>query len=201
MHEEDKINEYVKQRKFLTCYKFINSLSEFYTEKIGLYDILINSLFEEIDINKRSQEKIIYLRSIIILITNEIPELQKIYKEQLKGFSLSDISNVTGLLSDSGLLDKDLARGINNINQVVSGKKTIAEGINDGLEDTAYIVKDNLENISKDMSNPNFVENMTKNTVNNISQGIKIFGNIMNNINDKIEKQKGVDNKGNYYEK
>ncbi|MGI9257152.1 MAG: hypothetical protein ACR2PY_09495 [Salinispira sp.] len=88
-----------------------------------------------------NRERTVYLRSILSWLLKDYPNLSSIYREQLR--------NASG----SADIFPEMVRGIRNVEDIISGRKTVREGIEDASEP--------LDNLSK-QAGELFMEGLNK---------------------------------------
>lgn len=72
--------------------------------------------------SKNDRERVVFLRSALAWMLKDFPGLASVYREQLR------------LANGGNDLFPDFARGVRNMGDVISGRKTVQEGVEDAQE-------------------------------------------------------------------
>ena len=118
------LSKLIGDKNYLGAVQYVKELSLDKSEHSARIGKIISSVVDDLDSarSNNNRERTVYLRSVLSWILRDYPGLASIYREQLR--------------ISSGNTDvlPELARGVRNVGDVLSGKKTIQEGVDDASE-------------------------------------------------------------------
>jgi len=124
-------------RNYIAAYQYIKRQHPPEPEYSEYSGSLVSAVIDELSkVNKREEpDRVVYLRSILSWVFRDIPGLSSLYREQLRGGS------------SGGDTVSEVYRGIRNMNDVASGRKSLGEGVEDAFEQ----MRDNFEKVAGEL--------------------------------------------------
>ncbi|MBN2737454.1 MAG: hypothetical protein JXR70_10775 [Spirochaetales bacterium] len=161
----NSLNTMLEEKNFLGAYLLIKAYGGDEILKLEFTGKLVQRVIDELSkaARLRNKETVSYLRSLLLMIFEEVPSLSRIYRQQLR----QDNPN-------PGLLDflnpfKDFPQ-----NQ---------DELNDNIKDTVDGIKKNIEDNTDDR-----VKDFFKQAEKGISDGFNQFSSFINDISKSFEK-------------
>jgi hypothetical protein len=193
MNQDEKrsyVGQLIDSGNYLAAIICIKELQEDYL-KAELMGKMVNRITDEMNTytTRRNQEKILYLRSLLMWIFRDFPHLGRIYREQLN--AVQQPSNPFNLLN-----------GLKTLGSASLDQKEMAENI----EDTVDSIKQNFEDATESVKNGE-VEDKINDFFNmagdGIRKGLKGLSDFFGNMNrqpdeqapDKTQAPEGTDKK------
>lgn len=126
MTEEQKqfLFELVDEQNYLGAAQYLRETETDKSMRSARMGTVVEAVIRDLDKarSRSDRERVVYLRSVLAWLLKEFPGLASIYREQLR------------VASGGNDVLPDLARGFRNVNDVLSGKKTVQEGVEDASE-------------------------------------------------------------------
>ncbi len=126
MTEEQKnfVRELIDEHNYLGAGQYVREIDMEMAMRSARMGTVVEAVIRDLDKSrsKSDRERVIYLRSVLAWLLKDYPGLASIYREQLR------------IATGSNDIIPELARGFRNVNDVVSGKKSVQEGVEDAAE-------------------------------------------------------------------
>jgi hypothetical protein len=125
------VTRLISERNYVGAYLYLKEAELERAEYLELVGSLTAAIIDELSKTRRDdRERIYYLRSVLAWIFRDVPGLSSLYREQIRSAK-----------GGSDLLE-GLFRGVKNVGDVASGRKTMSDGIQDAAEDARRNVED-----------------------------------------------------------
>jgi hypothetical protein len=179
MNQEEKrgyVGQLIDSGNYLAAIICIKELAEDYL-KAELMGKLVNRITDEMNTytTRRNQEKILYLRSLLMWIFRDFPHLGRLYREQLNA-------------SQQPANPFNLLNGLKNLGSAPLDRQEMAEN----LEDTVDSIKQNIEDATESVKNGEVedkINDFFSQAGNEIKKGIKGLSDFFGNISKKPDEQ------------
>jgi hypothetical protein len=126
MKSEDKefYDELIEDGNYLGAAQFLREIDLPRARRSAYTGKIVQAVIRDLGSarSKNDREKVVYLRSVLAWLLKEYPGLASIYREQLR------------LATGGRDVLPEFARGVRNMGDVLSGKKTVQEGMEDAAE-------------------------------------------------------------------
>ncbi|MFW5716172.1 MAG: hypothetical protein ACOC0E_01865 [Spirochaetota bacterium] len=167
------LNRLIADRNYLGAQLYLKEAELEKDERDELLGALATALVDELSRTRRDdRERLVYLRSVLAWVLREVPGLGSLYREQLR--------SATG----GGDMLSDLTRGLRNLGDVASGRKSVGEGFNDAADDARRNFEDATERMRSGESGARVNEFFTA-AEKGIRQGLDQLGEFFRVLNDE----------------
>ena len=114
----------IADSNYLGAAQYLKNLSLDSPERSAIMGKVISAVVDDLSLarGKGNRERTVYLRSVLSWLLRDYPGLASMYREQLR------------IASGNTDVLPELARGVRNLGDVFSGKKTVQEGMDDASE-------------------------------------------------------------------
>ena len=128
----EKIARYMGERNYLAAYMTVKNGGLTEDEKIETTGRLVTEILDDLSLDsiKKNPERVVYLRSLLAWIFRDVPGLSSLYREQLRG------------VQDGGDPMMTLYKNLRILNDVATGKKSFAEGVEESIDAVRRGVED-----------------------------------------------------------
>ena len=169
------LNRLITDRNYLGAQLFLKEVELDTDERNELLGVLATAVVDELSRTRRDdRERLIYLRSILAWILREVPGLGSMYREQLRQ------------ASGGGDLLGEFSRGLRNLGDVASGRKSVDEGVTEAAEDARRNFEDAAERFRSGESAEGVNEFLSA-AEKGIRQGIDQLGAFFRALNEEQE--------------
>lgn len=157
VEQKDLLSELLNDKNFLGAAQYLRELELEKAERSARMGAVVSAVIQDLGRARSGgdRERVVYLRSVLAWLLKEYPGLASIYREQLR------------IATGSGDIFPEFARGVRNMQDVFSGKKTVQEGMEDAAEpmegfaeQAGEFIKDGLNQFGSFFSKMN--ENMNR---------------------------------------
>lgn len=136
------VSRLMGERNYLAAQLYLRDADIDASERNELLGRLAGTVVDELSRTRREdRERVAYLRSVLSWVLREVPGLGSLYREQLRA-----IGGGTDMMSE-------LSRGIQGVRDVLSGRKSVADGFGDATEEVRRTLEEAGERI-RDGENP-----------------------------------------------
>ncbi len=120
----EKIARYIGEKNYLAAYMTVKNGGLTEDEKIETTGRLVTKILDDLSLDsiKKNPERAVYLRSLLAWIFRDVPGLSSLYREQLRG------------VQDGGDPMMTLYKNLRVLNDVATGKKSFAEGVEESVD-------------------------------------------------------------------
>ena len=118
----DFLRDLVADKNYLGAAQYLKELPLEAAERSAKMGTIITAVVDDLASHGNNRERTMYNRSVLSWLLRDYPGLATLYREQLRLTS-----------GDTGVLP-ELTRGFRNMGDVLSGKKTVVEGVQDAAE-------------------------------------------------------------------
>lgn len=134
-----RVQRLIGERNYLGAQLYLKEVEMATDERNELYGTLAAAVVDELSRTRREdRERIVYLRSVLAWILREIPGLGSVYREQLRAVA-SGNDPLTGV-----------TRGIRNLGDIASGRKSVGEGLAEAAEDARRSFEDAADQLREE---------------------------------------------------
>ena len=128
------VTRLIGERNYVGAHLYLKEAELERAEYLELVGSVAGAIIDELSMTRRDdRERVYYLRSLLAWIFRDVPGLSALYREQVR-----ESKGGTDVLGG-------LFRGVRNIGDVASGRKSVSEGIQDAAEDARRNVEDATE--------------------------------------------------------
>ncbi len=118
------VSRLIGERNYLAAQLYLRDADVDAGERNELLGSLAGALVDELSLTRREdRERIAYLRSVLAWVLREVPGLGSLYREQLR------------VISGGGDVMSEISRGVQGLRDVLTGRKSVAEGFADTTEE------------------------------------------------------------------
>ncbi len=126
MNSEEKafFSELISDGNYLGAAQYLREISLPKAQRSAHMGKVVQAVIQDLGAarSRSDRERVVFLRSVLAWLLKEYPGLGSLYREQLR------------LASGGTDVLPELARGVRNMGDVLSGKKTVQEGMEDAAE-------------------------------------------------------------------
>lgn len=124
VEQKDLLSELLNDKNFLGAAQYLRELDLEKAERSARMGGVVSHVIQDLGRARSGgdRERVVYLRSVLAWLLKEYPGLAPIYREQLR------------IATGGGDVFPEFARGMRNMQDVFTGKKTVQEGMEDAAE-------------------------------------------------------------------
>lgn len=131
--QQEFFEELLASRNYLGAYHYLKELDSPGPERAAFVGILAQAIADDLASQARTnKEKIVFLRTVLSYVLKDFPGLASLYREQLR------------MAQGGGDPFAEVLRGVRNLGDVASGRKSLEEGFEDAAEDFKERVEQDL---------------------------------------------------------